>query len=81
MEYLKNIVMHYMCADSAGRDQLISPIATVLHFSPDEVCACVCLCVCVREREHVFACNVCSVFKFPHFPNNISTSHLNKKVD
>ncbi|XP_064400000.1 GRIP and coiled-coil domain-containing protein 1-like [Halichondria panicea] len=37
MEYLKNIVMHYMCADSAGRDQLINPLATVLHFSQDEV--------------------------------------------
>ena len=37
MEYLKNVIMHYMCADSTGRDQMISPIATVLHFSPEEV--------------------------------------------
>ena len=37
MEYLKNIILHFMSADSAGRDQMINPIATVLHFSKDEV--------------------------------------------
>lgn len=37
LEYLKNIIIHYMSADSAGRDQMINPIATVLHFSKDEV--------------------------------------------
>ena len=37
LEYLKNIIIHYMSADSAGRDQMINPIATVLHFSKEEV--------------------------------------------
>ena len=37
MEYLKNIIFHFMCSDSYGRDQMLSPIATVLHFSPEEV--------------------------------------------
>lgn len=40
LEYLKNIIIHFMSADSAGRDQMISPIATVLHFSKDEVMGC-----------------------------------------
>ena len=38
MEYLKNIIIHFMSADSAGREQMINPIATVLHFSKEEVC-------------------------------------------
>lgn len=37
MEYLKNIIIHFMSADSAGRHQMINPIAAVLHFSKDEV--------------------------------------------
>ena len=37
LEYLKNVVVHYMSADSAGRDQLLMPLATVLHLSPEEV--------------------------------------------
>lgn len=39
LEYLKNVVVHYMSADSAGRDQLLMPLATILHLSPDEVSA------------------------------------------
>ena len=37
MEYIKNIVLHYMCTNSAGREQMTSAIATALHFSEDEV--------------------------------------------
>ena len=37
MEYLKNVMIHFMSADSTGREQMITPIATILHFSPDEV--------------------------------------------
>ena len=37
MEYVKNVIFHFMCSDSYGREQMISPISTVLHFSPDEV--------------------------------------------
>ena len=37
LEYLKNVVVHYMSADSTGRDQLLMPLATVLHLSPEEV--------------------------------------------
>ena len=37
MEYLKNVIIHYMCADSGGREQMVTPIATILHFSPEEV--------------------------------------------
>ncbi len=37
LEYLKNVVIHYMCADSTGREQMVTPLATILHFSPDEV--------------------------------------------
>ena len=37
LEYLKNVVVHYMSADSAGRDQLLMPLATILHLSPEEV--------------------------------------------
>ena len=37
LEYLKNVVVHFMSADSAGRDQLLMPLATILHLSPDEV--------------------------------------------
>jgi hypothetical protein len=37
MEYVKNVIFHFMCSNSYGREQMISPIATVLHFSPDEV--------------------------------------------
>ena len=40
MEYVKNIIFHFMCSDSYGRQQMVSPIATVLHFSPDEVQYC-----------------------------------------
>jgi len=36
LEYLKNIVIHYMNADSASREQLFSSIAAVLHFSKEE---------------------------------------------
>ena len=46
-EYLKNVVFHYMCVDGDSKEQMITPIATILHFSPDEVCVCVCVCVCV----------------------------------
>ena len=38
LEYIKNIIIHYMSADSAGREQMLIPIATVLHFSQEEVC-------------------------------------------
>jgi hypothetical protein len=37
MEYLKNIIFHFMCSDSYGREQMVFPIATILHLSPDEV--------------------------------------------
>lgn len=37
LEYLKNVVVHYMSADSVGRDQLLMPLATILHLSPEEV--------------------------------------------
>jgi hypothetical protein len=37
MEYIKNIVLHYMCTNSAGREQMTSAIATALHFSEDEL--------------------------------------------
>ena len=37
LEYLKNVIVHYMSADSAGRDQLLTPLATVLHLSQEEV--------------------------------------------
>jgi hypothetical protein len=50
LEYLKNVVVHYMSADSAGRDQLLMPLATILHLSPEEVGALL-LCgasCCVR---------------------------------
>lgn len=36
LEYLKNVIFHFMCSDS-GREQLIVPIATILHFTPNEV--------------------------------------------
>ncbi|KAL5502593.1 hypothetical protein EMCRGX_G009393 [Ephydatia muelleri] len=36
-EYLKNVVFHYMCVDGDSKEQMITPIATILHFSPDEV--------------------------------------------
>lgn len=34
-----------MCSDS-GREQLIVPIATILHFTPNEVMTCV-----LRKKE------------------------------
>ena len=37
MEYVKNVVHHFMCSDSYGREQLLNPIATILHFTPEEV--------------------------------------------
>lgn len=37
LEYLKNVIVHYMSADSAGRDQLLTPLATILHLSQEEV--------------------------------------------
>lgn len=37
LEYLKNVIVHYMSADSAGRDQLLIPLATILHLSQEEV--------------------------------------------
>ena len=37
MEYLKNVIFHFMCADSIGREQLVIPLSTVLHFTPVEV--------------------------------------------
>lgn len=37
LEYLKNVVIHYMSADAPSQEQLLVPIATVLHFSSDEV--------------------------------------------
>ncbi|XP_019855487.1 PREDICTED: GRIP and coiled-coil domain-containing protein 1-like [Amphimedon queenslandica] len=36
LEYLKNVIFHYMCSDS-GQEQLIVPIATILHFTPNEI--------------------------------------------
>ena len=40
LEYLKNVVIHYMSADAPSQEQLLVPIATVLHFSSDEVSPC-----------------------------------------
>ena len=37
MEYLKNIVIHFMSSDAVGREQLVTPLSTVLHFTPTEV--------------------------------------------
>ena len=37
LEYLKNIILHYMSSDKTGKDHMINAIATVLHFSPHEV--------------------------------------------
>ena len=37
MEYIKNIVLHYIYTNYAGREQMTSAIATALHFSEDEV--------------------------------------------
>jgi len=37
LEYLKNIILHYMSSDKIGKDHMINAIATVLHFSPHEV--------------------------------------------
>ncbi|XP_065911264.1 GRIP and coiled-coil domain-containing protein 1-like [Dysidea avara] len=37
LEYLKNIILHYMCSANVGKDHMINAIATVLHFSPHEV--------------------------------------------
>ena len=37
MEYLKNVIIHFMCSDSVGREQLVTPVSTVLHFTPTEV--------------------------------------------
>jgi predicted RNase H-like nuclease (RuvC/YqgF family) len=37
LEYLKNIIFHFMCSDFSGQQQLIIPISTVLHFTPKEV--------------------------------------------
>lgn len=37
MEYLKNVIFHFMCSDSTGREQLVTPLSTVLHFTPAEV--------------------------------------------
>ena len=45
LEYLKNVVVHYMSADSSGRDQLLMPLATILHLSPEEVCQYLSFCV------------------------------------
>lgn len=36
-EYLKNVILHFMISDSTSREQLIKPIATVLHFTPNEI--------------------------------------------
>ena len=64
LEYLKNVVVHYMSADSAGRDQLLMPLATILHLSPEEVSmlslpATLCKhCMYIRERERDLAENM-----------------------
>ena len=41
-EYLKNVILHFMISDSTSREQLIKPIATVLHFTPNEVSESIC---------------------------------------
>ena len=37
MEYIKNIVHHYMCTDSTDQQQMLPALATAPHFSPEEV--------------------------------------------
>lgn len=37
MEYLKNVIYHFMCSDSTGREQLVTPLSTLLHFTQAEV--------------------------------------------
>ena len=54
-EYLKNVVFHYMCAEGASKEQMVTPISTILHFSPEEV-MCVCLCTCAGVCVCVCAC-------------------------
>lgn len=37
LEYLKNVVYHYMiCTDTVGRQQMLNAISTILQFSPKE---------------------------------------------
>lgn len=37
LEYLKNVVFHYMvCTDSIGKQQMLNAISTILQFSPKE---------------------------------------------
>ena len=47
LEYLKNIILHYMCSANVGKDHMINAIATVLHFSPHEV-----------SDDHVMSCEL-----------------------
>ena len=37
MEYIEDIVYHYICTNSTDRQQMIPSLATALHFSLEEV--------------------------------------------
>ena len=53
LEYLKNIILHYMSSDKTGKDHMINAIATVLHFSPHEVSSC---------PNHVMSCDLSPIY-------------------
>ncbi len=37
ISYLKNLMVSYMCADSAVREHMEGAIGTILKFTPDDV--------------------------------------------
>ena len=53
MEYIKNIVHHYMCTNSTGRQQMIPALATALHF-----CLEIDRSACYRTADLSIECNV-----------------------
>lgn len=55
LEYLKNIILHYMSSDKTGKDHMINAIATVLHFSPHEVSSC---------PDHVISCDLSHLHRY-----------------
>ena len=69
-EYLKNVILHFMISDSTSREQLIKPIATVLHFTPNEVSENISIdvvCMYVRIYVIMYVCMYVCIYLIHDF--------------
>ena len=70
MEYIKNIVLHYMCTNSTGREQMTAAIATALHFSEGEV-----------RGPHHSVCTCTYIWVYIHLGVQLDLVHLKTSLN